>query len=65
MKIFAGRVAFVTGGASGIGFGMVQNFLKLGMNVVIVDFNQGHLNEVAEILAGRDDVRFVSADVLT
>jgi NAD(P)-dependent dehydrogenase (short-subunit alcohol dehydrogenase family) len=29
MKHFSGRVAFVTGGGSGIGFGLVQNFLKL------------------------------------
>ena len=35
MKIFSGRVAFVTGGASGIGYGMVQNFLKLGESCVL------------------------------
>jgi NAD(P)-dependent dehydrogenase (short-subunit alcohol dehydrogenase family) len=63
MKIFSGRVAFVTGGASGIGYGMVQNFLKLGMNVVIVDFNRNHLEEARLALAGRKDVHFVQADV--
>lgn len=63
MKIFAGRVAFVTGGASGIGFGLVQNFLQLGMKVVIVDWNDDHLQEARQELAGRNDVCFVRADV--
>ena len=63
MKIFSGRVAFVTGGASGIGYGMVQNFLKLGMKVVIVDFNRRYLEEAGIALAGRKDVHFVEADV--
>jgi NAD(P)-dependent dehydrogenase (short-subunit alcohol dehydrogenase family) len=56
-------VAFVTGGASGIGYGMVQNFLGLEMNVVIVDFNREYLDEKRRDLAGRDDVHFVQADV--
>jgi NAD(P)-dependent dehydrogenase (short-subunit alcohol dehydrogenase family) len=63
MKIFSGRVAFVTGGASGIGYGMVQNFLKLGMKVVIVDFNPRYLEEARTAFAGRKDVHLVQADV--
>ena len=63
MKIFAGRVAFVTGGASGIGYGLVQNFLGLGMRVVAVDFNRSYLDEKRRALAGRDDVHFIEADV--
>ena len=63
MKIFSGRVAFVTGGASGIGSGMVQNFLKLGMKVVIVDFNPRYLEEARTAFAGRKDVHLVQADV--
>ena len=63
MKNFSGRVAVVTGGASGIGYGMVENFLKLGMKVVIVDFNPGYLEEARHALAGRNDVHFVRADV--
>jgi NAD(P)-dependent dehydrogenase (short-subunit alcohol dehydrogenase family) len=63
MKIFAGRVAFVTGGASGIGFGLVQSFLKVGMKVVIIDFNREYIEEVRRILGPRDDVLFVPADV--
>jgi NAD(P)-dependent dehydrogenase (short-subunit alcohol dehydrogenase family) len=63
VKNFSGRVAVVTGGASGIGYGMVENFLKLGMKVVIVDFNPGYLEEAKHNLAGRNDVHFVRADV--
>lgn len=63
MKIFSGRVAFVTGGASGIGRGMVENFLREGMKVVIVDWNADHLDEVRRELAGRADVHFVRTDV--
>src|SRR5262245_24110342 len=61
MKIFSGRVALVTGGASGIGYGMVQNFLQLGMKVVIVDFNSAYLGEVRQSLGERADVIFVQA----
>src|SRR5215510_9379035 len=63
MKIFSGRVAFVTGAASGIGYGLVQNFLKVGMKVVGVDFNTDYLAEVRREFSGRDDVLFVRADV--
>jgi NAD(P)-dependent dehydrogenase (short-subunit alcohol dehydrogenase family) len=63
MKIFSGRVAFVTGGASGIGYGMVQNFLKLGMKVVIADFNRSYLHEAEQEFAGRKDVHLVQVDV--
>jgi NAD(P)-dependent dehydrogenase (short-subunit alcohol dehydrogenase family) len=63
MRHFSGRVAFVTGGASGIGYGLVQNFLGLGMKVVAVDFNRQYLQEKETALAGRDDVLFLHADV--
>jgi NAD(P)-dependent dehydrogenase (short-subunit alcohol dehydrogenase family) len=63
MKIFSGRVAFVTGGASGIGYGMVQNFLQLGMKVAIVDYNRNYLDEAQQLLAGRNDVLFIQTDV--
>jgi NAD(P)-dependent dehydrogenase (short-subunit alcohol dehydrogenase family) len=63
MKHFSGRVALVTGGASGIGYGLVRNFLEHGMKVVVVDWNAAHLAEVRRELAGRSDVHFVQADV--
>jgi len=63
MKNFSGKVAFVTGGASGIGYGLVQNFLKLGMKVVIVDFNRDYLQEARQLLAGRNDIHIIQTDV--
>jgi NAD(P)-dependent dehydrogenase (short-subunit alcohol dehydrogenase family) len=59
MKHFSGRVAFVTGCGSRIGYGLVQNSLKLGMKVVAVDFNRTHLQEKWQALAGRADMHFV------
>jgi NAD(P)-dependent dehydrogenase (short-subunit alcohol dehydrogenase family) len=37
MREFAGKTAFITGGASGIGLGMARAFLARGMKVVIGD----------------------------
>jgi NAD(P)-dependent dehydrogenase (short-subunit alcohol dehydrogenase family) len=46
MKDFRNKVAFVTGGASGIGLGMVKAFLGAGMKVVVADINDKHLDQV-------------------
>ncbi len=45
MKDVKGKVAFVTGGASGIGLGISKVFVKNGMKVVIVDMRQDALDE--------------------
>ena len=37
MKDFAGRTAFVTGGAHGVGIGLVRALLAQGCNVAIAD----------------------------
>lgn len=63
MKHFSGRVALVTGGASGIGYGLVRTFVKEGMKVAVLDSNAEHLKEVRQELAGRNDVHFLQADV--
>jgi NAD(P)-dependent dehydrogenase (short-subunit alcohol dehydrogenase family) len=39
VRNFAGKTAFITGGASGIGLGMAKAMLSEGMNVVIADVN--------------------------
>jgi NAD(P)-dependent dehydrogenase (short-subunit alcohol dehydrogenase family) len=43
MQNLAGKTAFVTGGASGIGLGIAKALLKAGMNVVIADLRDDHL----------------------
>lgn len=66
MREVAGKVAFVTGGASGIGLGLAKVLVQAGMKVVMADVRQDHLDEalawfaaqghVAEILGLRLDV---------
>jgi len=45
MKDIAGKTAFITGGASGIGLGIAKACAKYGMNVVIADMRQEALDE--------------------
>jgi NAD(P)-dependent dehydrogenase (short-subunit alcohol dehydrogenase family) len=63
MKDLEGKVAFITGGASGIGYGMARAFLKAGMKVVIADVNQAHLDEVKAELKGSNAVHFIKVNV--
>ena len=51
MQQLAGRTAFITGGANGIGFGMAEVFAAAGMNVVIADIRKDHLERAAGDLA--------------
>lgn len=63
MRNLDGKVAFITGGASGIGFGMARTFLSEGMKVVIADYNEAHLAAAREALAGNNAVHFIKVDV--
>ena len=47
MKDLAGKCAFVTGGASGVGLGMAEAFIGAGMKVVIADIEAPTLAEAA------------------
>jgi NAD(P)-dependent dehydrogenase (short-subunit alcohol dehydrogenase family) len=59
MDDLAGRVAVITGGASGIGLAMAQRFAAEGMKLVLADIERPVLQRVGEALR-RD-----GADVLT
>ena len=43
MNNLEGKVAFITGGASGIGLGMAKVFHSAGMKVIIADIRDDHL----------------------
>ncbi|MCL2124458.1 MAG: SDR family NAD(P)-dependent oxidoreductase [Oscillospiraceae bacterium] len=65
MKDFAGKVAFITGGASGAGFGQAQIFSEAGMKIVIADVRQDHMDKAAEHFKGKDaQVHFIKLDVM-
>ena len=40
-----GRTAFITGGASGIGLGMAKAFTAAGMNCVLADVRNDHMEQ--------------------
>jgi NAD(P)-dependent dehydrogenase (short-subunit alcohol dehydrogenase family) len=52
MEQLKDRVAFITGAASGIGFGLAHACLRAGMKVVIADVRQAALEAAAAMLAG-------------
>ena len=64
MDQLKGKVAVVTGGASGIGFALADRFAREGMKIVLADIEQGPLEAASkklaetgsEVLAVRTDV---------
>jgi NAD(P)-dependent dehydrogenase (short-subunit alcohol dehydrogenase family) len=62
MQEVAGKTAFVTGGASGIGLGMATAFAGAGMNVVIADLRRDHIESALEGLDGKP-VHAIELDV--
>jgi NAD(P)-dependent dehydrogenase (short-subunit alcohol dehydrogenase family) len=63
MQDLPGKTAFVTGGASGIGLGIAKALLGAGMNVVIADIRQDHLDAAVAEMAGGERVLAVRLDV--
>lgn len=57
-----GKVAIVTGGASGLGRGTVEAYVAKGVKVAIFDMNEANANEVIEQL-GADNVAFWNVNV--
>jgi NAD(P)-dependent dehydrogenase (short-subunit alcohol dehydrogenase family) len=52
IKDFAGKTAFVTGGASGIGLGIAKVLEARGARVVIADLRQDHIDKALAGFAG-------------
>ena len=63
MKELRGRVAVVTGGASGIGRALAKAFLAEGMKVVLADVEQGALKATADALSAEGEVSSFASDV--
>jgi NAD(P)-dependent dehydrogenase (short-subunit alcohol dehydrogenase family) len=64
MRELKGRTAFVTGGASGIGFALAKIFAEAGLNVMLADIEVGALDKAVASL-GNDGprIRGIHCDV--
>lgn len=56
MKNFAGRTAFITGGANGIGLGLARALLAEGAKVAIADIRQDAIDEALGILDNQEAI---------
>lgn len=63
MEDLKGKVAFVTGGASGVGLGMAKAFLARGMKVAIADVQKKRLEKAQAELDQGEYVITVEVDV--
>lgn len=64
MKDFKGKIAFVTGGGSGAGYGQAQILSEAGCKVVIADIRQDHLDEaMTHFTAAKADVHAIRMDI--
>jgi NAD(P)-dependent dehydrogenase (short-subunit alcohol dehydrogenase family) len=61
MKDVQGKVAFITGGASGIGLGIAGAFVDAGMKVVLADLRQDHIDEALAAFGQRGHSKAVHA----
>jgi len=63
MNDLRNKVAYITGGSKGIGFGVAQQLLKEGMRVAISGRSETALAKAAEALGGGDRVLVLPSDV--
>ena len=57
------KVALITGGGTGIGFGIAQAFAAAGAQVIITGRREDKLKEAVAGIAGAKSVRGIAADV--
>lgn len=63
-KMLEGKVALVTGGSSGIGYGIAEQFLKSGCKVIIAGTNKQKLKKCQEELEEYGCVRSIVLNML-
>lgn len=64
MQNFTGKVAFITGGGSGVALGQAKVFSRAGSRVVIADIRQDHLDQAMNYFRKKDaDVHPILLDV--
>ena len=63
MKDLNGKVAYITGGTSGIGKGIAKELLRLGMKVAITSRTQEKADKIALELGNEDNVLGIASDV--
>lgn len=63
MKSLENKVAFITGGSKGIGFGVAKSLLDLGMRVAITSRSLENAKSAASRLGNGDKVMALEADV--
>ena len=66
MEHIQGKVAFITGGASGIGLGLAKVLVEAGARVVMADVRQDHIDESTEWFTThghKDSVLGINLDV--
>lgn len=63
MEQLAGRIAFITGGAQGIGLGIARAFAKEGVRLALADINTAALQEAQSELSPLTETRIYPLDV--
>jgi citronellol/citronellal dehydrogenase len=61
--LFSGRKILITGGATGIGFDMAQQFMKCGASVWIVSRKEEKLIKACDVLADLGEVHYSVCDI--
>lgn len=63
MSSLKGKVAFITGGTKGIGYGVAKSLLNMGMKVAITSRSKDAATKAAKDLSDEDNVLGLEADV--